>query len=132
MLQPPVEPTVPAPADRRAEVRGTETLQVESGHALSSVGENAPPSPAPSSPVLPPQAEGELRLRLWGRDVRILLASYLGERRNKPYGLLLGGVSQSCTFLPSSMARMSRAAVAPAPAEMIAWLRSGRADRPIT
>lgn len=35
-------------------------------------------------------------------------------------GYSFGGVSQSCTSFPSSRARMSSAATAPAPAEMIA------------
>ena len=40
------------------------------------------------------------------------------------------GESQSVTSRPASRARMSSAAMAPAPAEMTAWLRWGRATRP--
>ncbi len=47
-------------------------------------------------------------------------------------GHALGGESQSSTFSPRRLDRMSIAAAAPSPALMIAWLRPGRAERPTT
>ena len=45
-------------------------------------------------------------------------------------GAYSGRLSQSWTSALASRARMSRAATAPSPAEMIAWLRVGRVERP--
>jgi hypothetical protein len=53
----------PSPPSEGGEVRGAREHQVEGGRVSISVDGNTPPSPATTtSPVLPPQAEGETRV----------------------------------------------------------------------